>query len=252
MDSFFIDNVKAEKAIAMKRYQRFRKIADALRYVFEICVVLMLFAWISTRLPSTLCDIFRDFSSLFVSPRFMFVVGNAIILTLFAKSGQFSGENSGTGNFSGTELYDEFVKNSVSRDKIAPEISSPVPEITINEEASPPSVKEEMKVYEDKQILMEENCSKIISNSNPEIDIGTVPSNNVAVTAKQSKKYQRSQSEKTKQKEKPKQKELRRWKTERSREEEMSNEEFNRTIEAFIAKQVKFIREESMAIVTQN
>ncbi|KAL5708691.1 hypothetical protein ACHQM5_019457 [Ranunculus cassubicifolius] len=154
---FFTDNVKAEKSIAMKKYQRFRKIADALRYVFEICVVLMLFAWISTRLPSTLCDIFRDFSSLFVSPRFMFVVGNAIILTLFAKSGQFSGENSGTGNFSGTELYDEFVKNSVSRDKIAPEISSPVPEIAINEvheEASPPSAKEEIKVYEDKQILM--------------------------------------------------------------------------------------------------
>ena len=49
---------------------------------------------------------------------------------------------------------------------------------------------------------------------------------------------------------------LRRSETEKAREslyphDRLSNEEFRRTVEAFIAKQMRFLREESLAIIVQ-
>ncbi|PIA55814.1 hypothetical protein AQUCO_00700261v1 [Aquilegia coerulea] len=263
MDSgLFIDNVKVEKANAMKKYNRLKKIADLFRF-FEICVVLILLSWFSTRLPVTFrifSDYFRYIYVVVVSPCFVFLLGNIIILTLFLKSGQF-GQNS-TGSCSGTDLYDEFVKNSSNRDKIRSDISSPVPEVKIStpvpevvvEEKESSAPAPEIVVYQDKQIQSEEQ---------------KVTNTHLETTKDETKKiYRRTQSENLKQHEKPK-RDLRRTKTEKSSsssssnsrenekeesnvvEEELSNEEFQRRIEAFIAKQVKFLREESMAIVPQ-
>ncbi|ONI02471.1 hypothetical protein PRUPE_6G200500 [Prunus persica] len=51
---------------------------------------------------------FQDISGFVVSPRFVFVVGNIIVIILLVKSGKFSGKDSSTG----ADLYDEFVHNS--------------------------------------------------------------------------------------------------------------------------------------------
>lgn len=238
-NSFFFDNVKAEKAHAMMRYQRLRRTAGLFRYFFEICLVLSLMLWLSPKLPLTFTifsDYIRHICLLLKSPRFMFVIGNAIILTLFAKSGQVSGDNNGS------DLYDEFVRNSSRMEKIRHEnaniISSPVPEVEhIQEVAVSVTAPIAPVVYEDKEIV---SVKKQEPNATAKL-----------VLESPAKKYERSRSENMKKVEKPK-KVYRRSKTIKSRAEEMSNEEFNRTIEEFIAKQVRFIREESMAIVAQS
>ncbi|OVA06213.1 protein of unknown function DUF4408 [Macleaya cordata] len=247
MDLFEIDNVKAEKANAMRRYRRLRKIANLFRF-FEICLVLMFLSWFSTQLPTALRisgDYFQNLSVFIVSPKFVFLVGNAIILTLFAKSGKFPGQNS-TSSGSGTDLYDEFIKNSESSQRIGTDVSLSL------------STPEEV-VFHDKQTVYEE--SSVMNTHTPDI---------ATVTAATDKKiYRRTQSENLNHaiSEKPTVRELRRSETEKCRkvenprkksekvsgfEEEMSNDEFRRKIEEFIAKQMRFHREESMAIVLQN
>ncbi|KAF8405262.1 hypothetical protein HHK36_010163 [Tetracentron sinense] len=245
MDSFETDNVKVEKANAMLRYRRLRKFANLLRLV-EVCVVLILLSWLSARLPIAVKisgDYFRDLFDVLVSPRFVFLVGNAIVITLFAKSGQFSSPNT-TGNNAGSDFYGEFVENKVKHDKFrtdGPASASELAEI----------------VYEDKQIVCEENT---VTPSYP--DIVTTVTN----TAPDTKIYRRSQSENLKREmyEKFQRSETEKcWKimnhgeypAEMSYREDtntMSNEEFRRKIEGFIARQVRFHREESLAIVLPN
>ncbi|KAK7309308.1 hypothetical protein RJT34_05928 [Clitoria ternatea] len=81
-----------------------------------------------------------------------------------------------------------------------------------------------------------------------------------SAVADSGKVYHRSQSEKLKEKgdggNTMARRELRRSETEKAREnsypqDKLSNEEFQRTIEAFIAKQMRFLREESLAIFVQ-
>ncbi|KAF5199807.1 hypothetical protein FRX31_010606 [Thalictrum thalictroides] len=111
-----------------------------------------------------------------------------------------------------------------------------------------------MIVFEDK-----ETVSEVISVTVP-VPRDSPPRS--PRTSKPRKSYRRTQSENVKHEilEKP-EKELRRSETEKCRtfdrkksvgENELSNEEFQRTIEAFIAKQAMFRWEESMAIVLQN
>ncbi|XP_042499161.1 uncharacterized protein LOC122077313 [Macadamia integrifolia] len=245
MDCFDFDNIKAEKSKAMQRYLRLRKMANLFRCV-EVCIALLLLFWFSTRLPVAVRisgEYFRDLCLFLVSPRFVFLAGNAIILTLFAKSGQFSAlglspNTSGTG-----DLYDEFIKNNTDNQ------SRQNPQVDDN---SAPTPAPEELVYEDKEIVHGEEKVNTITNA-----------------------YRRSQSEnlnpklKTDSGEKPHRK-LRQSETEKcwvigrdaeepstvalysNGEDDMSNEEFQRTIEAFIARQQKFQREEFLAMVLQN
>ncbi|PON65148.1 tRNA-methyltransferase non-catalytic subunit trm6MTase subunit [Parasponia andersonii] len=119
MDSFNFYNIKAEKANAILRYNQLRKIANLFRFV-EILVVIVLISRLSFHVPVAVKNsggFFRDFSGILSSPRFVFVLGNVIVITLFAKSGQFSGRDSGK-KFPGYDLYDEFVKNSEKNQKV--------------------------------------------------------------------------------------------------------------------------------------
>ncbi|KAF6166695.1 hypothetical protein GIB67_005557 [Kingdonia uniflora] len=220
--SFNFDNVKAEKTQAMLRYNRLRKIGNLFRLI-ELFVALFLFSWFTFRLPFAFkisTDYFRQLYIVLFSPRFVFFVGNLIVVTLFVKSGQFSGQ--GSNSAGGSDLYDEFVMNRVHRHNVA--VETPV--------------------FQDKEIVCEAVDTVVVDR----------------------KVFRRSQSEDMKKSfcvEKPK-RELRRAETEVRRkvdvsdecvsdsDEEMSNEEFQRKIEAFIAKQVKFHRQESMAIVELN
>ncbi|OVA08751.1 hypothetical protein BVC80_551g57 [Macleaya cordata] len=257
MDSFDIDNVKLEKANAMKRYNRLQKIGNFFR-IFEVCVALILFSWFSTRLPTAVQiseKYFRDLCVIVVSPRFVFFLGNAIILTLFVKSGKFSGDESAPNN-DGNHLYDEFVKKSETKQRNCTDISPPPPYVAAQEEI----------VYQDKQTVYEENTVPAHTYKPTVTDHSST--NTSRTTTEEPKIYRRSQSDISKPQVNGKpRRELRRSETEKCRkfdtpageetaemsysEKVMSNEEFRRTIEEFIAKQVKFHREESMAIVLQ-
>ncbi|KAG2705673.1 hypothetical protein I3760_05G067300 [Carya illinoinensis] len=114
MDSFNFYSIKAEKANAlMLRHRQLQKIANLCR-VIEVCVVLVLISRLSMQLALAVKNstgYFRDVKLVLLSPRFVFFVGNVIIITLFAKSGQFSARDSTT-KTSGFDLYEEFIKKS--------------------------------------------------------------------------------------------------------------------------------------------
>ncbi|KAI3890883.1 hypothetical protein MKX03_029618 [Papaver bracteatum] len=259
----FVDNVKMEKANAMKRYDQLQKIGNFLR-IFEICVVLVLVSWFSTRLPNVIQVLgyyFQKFCIILVSPRFVFFLGNAIILTLFIKSGKISSNDESTVNGGGDHIYDEFIKKSNETNQ----------KIQKNIHFSP---KEEI-VYEDKQTVYEEKKNYAVPSSDTTYVSSTAMNTNTKTTKKMNKskdtKFRRTRSGIPKgvsTNDNPINKsELRRSVTEKCRrtnppvvveeseevdyEQEMSNEEFQRTIEEFIAKQRLFRREESMAIVLQ-
>ncbi|KAI3989227.1 hypothetical protein MKX01_033263 [Papaver californicum] len=257
----FVDNVKMEKTNAMKRYDQLQKIGNLFR-IFEICVVLVLVSWFSTRLPNVIQILekyFREFCIILVSPRFVFFLGNAIILTLFIKSGKISSNDESTVNSGGDHIYEEFIKKSNETNQ----------KIQKNINFSP---KEDI-VFEDKQTVYEEKKNYTVPSS--DTSSTAMKTNSTKTTKKMSKskdtKFRRTQSGIPKgvsTNENPINKsELRRSATEKCRrpnppivveesvevdyEQEMSNEEFQRTIEEFIEKQRLFRREESMAIVLQ-
>ncbi|XP_052196141.1 uncharacterized protein LOC127803741 [Diospyros lotus] len=244
MNAFDFDNVTAEKAKAMLRYNRLQTVAKLFRFV-EICLGLVLLSWISARLPFAVRISGLFFQQLFavvVSPLFIFLVGNAIVLTLLFKSGKLSGQTP-TDNNADIDLYEELIKNRESEDIYGPLKVPPVPE-------------PEQIVYQEKEVISEVNTV-------------TLDSNHVAVVAAKvsdGKPYRRSQSESLKREipEKLRAK-LRRSETEKCRKvvgcgqlppetvclvDQLSSEEFQRAVEEFIAKQVKFHQEEKLAIVT--
>ncbi|KAM7520166.1 hypothetical protein LguiB_019128 [Lonicera macranthoides] len=238
MDTFEFDNVKVEKAKAIQRYNRLRNIAKLFRLI-EFCLALIFLSWISAHLPLAVRisgEYFRILLSLVVSPLFIFLLCNAIVIALLANSGQFS--------YGEPHLFEDFVIHSETNVNFTLE-SSPVPET-------------ETIVYEDKNII----CGVKKSNTIPSEDKIEVTDDTVF----NRKVLRRSQSENVKIVSSEKQRvKLRRSETEKCEKyfrcgdeispeavemvEELSNEEFNGMIEAFIAKQVKFHQEEKFAIV---
>ncbi|KAK9287366.1 hypothetical protein L1049_015783 [Liquidambar formosana] len=206
MDSFHVNTVKFEKAHANLRHRNLRKITGLFR-VIEICVILILISRLSLKVST---EYFRDLSIILISPRFVFVIGNAIVITLFVKSGQFSAKD-GKGKDSETDLYEEFIKKSEKGQKIAhaeieKQIKPSILEDPAGVEGTNNSV--EMKIYRSQsENLKHDKC-------------------------KQARHVlRRSATEKLEEKHS-------------YPEDGMSNEEFRQTIEAFIARQQRFRREE--------
>ncbi|KAH7651125.1 hypothetical protein IHE45_20G037100 [Dioscorea alata] len=213
-----IDPVKAEKETAIKRYRRIRTIRRLFRCL-EACVAILIISWSSARLPAAAKlsgDLLRSAAAILLSPRFVFLLGNAIVLVLFAKSGNLSTSPTSTASspLSG-DLYDDFLETRGSYP------ISPLEEANV-------------VVYEDKAVCVE---TKI--------------------------EYRRTISEKMEKKQSPV--ELRRSETDLGRKPTEIREnapapapaavvedddEFRKTIEAFIERQLKFHREESMTIVS--
>lgn len=113
-------------------------------------------------------------------------------------------------------------------------------------------------VYQDKEIVSETNSTDRTFQKKADIHASKDTVSEAGLDSDFPKVYRRTQSEKLKE-ESPEQmqQKLRRLETENRRQsmypqDKLSNEEFQRTIEAFIAKQMRFLREESLAIVIQN
>ncbi|KAG9449704.1 hypothetical protein H6P81_009669 [Aristolochia fimbriata] len=251
MESFEIDPVKAEKAMAMRRYRRIQKLANIFRCV-EVFVGLVFLTWISFRLPIAIKisgDISRQLLNLIVSPRFVFLLGNAIIITLVAKSGQFSGNGSSGCSTSASDLYEEFLKNSES---------SRGAKVRTDQE-------EEEVVYQDKAVCAESRREGTAGAAAASGSFGT-SSCTVLPNKRESPRKRRSERVAAfAETRKPAEVEYRcgaaetRVVEEKCGEEEescfkteMSNEEFRLAVEAFIAKQQRFQRQESMAIVVHD
>ncbi|KAI3669578.1 hypothetical protein L6452_40826 [Arctium lappa] len=254
MDIFDIHNVKVEKANATLHYRRFRKIARLFRLV-ELFLAVVLLSWISSRLPFLIKisgEYFRQLLSIIVSPLFIFLVGNVIVLTLVVKSGQLTGNPSTVGN-DGSDLYEEIV-NNVSEDV-------------------PPVLEQKEIVYQDKRIISEVNTKPIPGNccNENEIEVRNKLTAD-SIPDLDPKIYRRSQSENLMKREcfleldklcgklKRSETEVGRRKVDTPAEveavenvvDELSNEEFQRRIEGFIARQVRFHQEEKLAIVPHN
>ncbi|KAG2329385.1 hypothetical protein Bca4012_021052 [Brassica carinata] len=245
MDSISFYNVKAQKAKAMHRFQSI----GFLFRITEICLALLLLFWISSSLPFAARisgEFLRRLAYVVSSPLFMFVLGNSIVVALLTtKSAVFSA----AGNGGEADVYDAFVRSVESRPNC-----SDVTDLT--------------EGTTDKQMIDTETDS----NSNPTVardDHVTIEPEKESVTVTDlskdtppptTKVYRRSKSEKQRP-DTVKKPYLRRSETEKCREtvepceevpfpeDNLTNEEFQKTIEAFIAKQLIFRRRESLAVV---
>ncbi|XVE93666.1 hypothetical protein REPUB_Repub01dG0213800 [Reevesia pubescens] len=230
MDTF---DVKLEKRNAILKHRQLCKIANLFRFV-EVCVVLVLISRFTTQLPLAVKnsgEYFRGLSVVLVSPRFVFIVGNAIVITLFAKAGQFSAQDSS----SGTDLYEEFVEKS---------------------EKSQAIHRYEIEYREKQSIKTTVDEEKIVTHN--------------VNTSKGTKNYRRSQSENLKKVNSNKAcQQLGRLEPEKYRKDDhsddqkmvksssypedgLSSEQFRNTVEAFIARQKKLLREEEYSVILKD
>ncbi|KAL1217036.1 hypothetical protein V5N11_021386 [Cardamine amara subsp. amara] len=251
MDSIDFDNVKAEKAKALRRFNRFRRIGRFFRAA-EICVALLFICWTFTRLPFAVQisgAFLRRIAGVISTPLFVFLLGNSIVVVLLTKS---SDQKTAAASSAETEIYQAFVRSVENR-------SMPSDEDLTDE-----------VVYDDKQVIVTDlnsnsnsNSNQIVDENNEEIDSDTYTVTDQLkvygrsksdVSAKQSpemvmkRSLQRSETEKCREIEKKEEEK----KKKKYPEDKLSNEEFQKTIEAFIAKQLMFRRQESLAVVVHN
>ncbi|KAF8101431.1 hypothetical protein N665_0205s0025 [Sinapis alba] len=232
MDSINFDNVKAEKAKALRRYNRFRSIGRFFRAA-EVCVAILFILWTFTRLPFVVQisgEFLRRIAGVISTPLFVFILGNCIVVALFTKS---SVEEENRGSNAETEIYEALVVRSK------------------------PS--EEEMVYEDKEVIVVMTDSSINNNKHDH----HATSDTCSVSDEPNKKeYGRSKSSSPHDHMLlfPKPSSLHRSESDKCMrfeddnnnnyaEDNLSNEEFQKTIEAFIAKQLMFRRQESLALV---
>ncbi|KAJ0236597.1 Uncharacterized protein HA466_0258750 [Hirschfeldia incana] len=256
MDSINFDNVKAEKAKALRRYNRFRRIGRFFRAA-EVCVAVLFVLWTFTRLPFAL-QISREFLSriaaVISTPLFVFILGNCIVVALLTKSSVEENRGSSSSNAE-TEIYEALVRSKPSDEE----------ELLAEEEI----------VYDDKEVIvLTEDSSNHIPHASLEMDSDT------SYVTEEPKEYGRSKSDVCLKQRRSSGDDdhmvviptpsLHRSETEKcirtdddinnndnnkswednyEEEDNLSNEEFQKTIEAFIAKQLMFRRQESLAVV---
>ncbi|XP_006365122.1 uncharacterized protein [Solanum tuberosum] len=225
-------NIKVEKANAMLRYKKRQRVTTLFRFI-EFCIFFAIISRFSTQLPLNFNlskDCFKGLGVTLISPRFVFVLGNIIVIILFLISGQSSGS---TNNVK-IDMYDEFKqKCSMNKDTYCEQSKKQRKQSIAVEEAYCEQSKKQRK-------LLERQLEKKIHRSHSD--------NSLSI----------SHDEK-----KPRKK-LTRSATVRSRkvintdsvkpttsypEDEMSNDEFRKTVENFIARQQRFLRDQEFSAV---
>ncbi|KAL2552799.1 hypothetical protein Fot_06418 [Forsythia ovata] len=240
MDALNFENGKVEKSYTVSRFHHLRNITKLFR-IIDFRFLLIFLTWASTHVPFVVRisgEYFRQLMTIVISPLFIFIISNIIVLTLLFQSGFLFPQCSQINNETKGDLYEGFIINSDYCTNLAHEIPFLVHE-------------QEDIVYQDKQTIFEEK--KVGQNMK---------------FVEGLKVHRRSQSESSKKKKSLEvdnfMNQLRRSKTEKCWKvinsgktpaetvfvvDEMSNEEFQRAIEDFIAKQIKFHREEKLSVV---
>ncbi|KAG6651744.1 hypothetical protein CIPAW_06G133900 [Carya illinoinensis] len=222
MDSINFYKIKVEKAKALSRHRQLQKIANLCR-VIEVCIVLVLISRFSMQLPLAVKNssgYFHEVKVVLVSPRFVFVIGNVIIFTLFAKSGQFSARDSAA-KTTGFDLYEEFIKNSEKKQRIHPDMTPYVGKLSVSDESTFKDYRRIQSFSQNSNSGLCEKSIRVLRRSETQkCSKTTGPSDEVM--AKSS-----------------------------CPEDEISNEEFQLKVEAFITQQQKFRKEEECHRITQ-
>lgn len=227
MESYEIDVIKMEKLKAMRRYRTFQKIATLVR-TLQIFVAIMIVSWsissVWAYMPAAVefaGKFIRRISSLFFNPHFAFVLGNVIVITLFAKS---TDRTSSCENFAGDVLSGDVPVEERESEKE----NSVADDVAVNETVTVPDEEEEER----------ESERKTYERTRSSLEMVIVDEN-----------------------EKNTKKELRRSETEPRREignlesttahemDGLSNDELRRKVEAFIEQQQRLFREESKSVV---
>ncbi|KAK8937744.1 hypothetical protein KSP40_PGU008935 [Platanthera guangdongensis] len=212
----------AEKKTATRRLLRFQQIGHLLRCL-EVAGAFLLLSYSSSYVPAVARnsgEILRRAAAVLISPSFVFLLGNAIVLVLFAKSGQIV---SSTESETAAGVSDTDGSGNICRDLSYP---------------PPPHLKEaEEVVYEDKAVCVEIRASGLIQSEDLEAigdETKMLPTGEEIVVgdrenppAQQMKAQDRQDGE-----------------------GDEDAEQFRRTIEEFIAKQQRFQRQESLTVVT--
>lgn len=145
----------------------------------------------------------------------MFLIGNGIVITLFVKSGWLSVKNNTTGNKSSSDFCAEYVEKSVGEYQRREDTVTPDTDRNYTER----------KMYRSQSENLNRGIEKQSINRGGE---------------KQRKQLRRSATEKL-----PDITPV----VSSYAEEEMNGEEFRRTVEAFIARQQKFLRDEELSTI---
>lgn len=206
MDSFNVHGIRVGKANAIFRHNKLQKITTLFR-IMELCVFLIILSRFSIQLPLAFKlsgEYFRGLFVTLISPLFVFVIGNAIIVILFLKSGQLSAKDG---------VYDEYTencrKNNYDYQKQTNKIACRVYTTSCDHEERKihRSQSEKMKrmhteePHRELSRSMTERCRKSVNYDKKPVDTSCA-------------------------------------------KDAMSDEEFRRTIEDFIARQQRFLREE--------
>ncbi|XP_030523694.1 uncharacterized protein LOC115736243 [Rhodamnia argentea] len=236
METAGSDRKPEKRTTAFSSYFRFNVVLTAFR-LLELGLALFFLLRVSTRVPLAV-RLSYEYSFLLLGfvarPLFAFVLCNAIIVALLARACRFCAHRPAEDG-AVEELYEEIVKISESRAR----------------PALPPVREAEEVVYEDKEIISEVSTAARArggdagvfdfeeevpeEDGDEEEECRGVP---LPPEAEKRRRTERSGGE-------PRESSC------GSGDEEMSNEEFQRAIEAFIAKQLRFRREETSAIVLQ-
>ncbi|KAL0448315.1 UNVERIFIED_CONTAM: hypothetical protein Slati_1387900 [Sesamum latifolium] len=199
--------------------------------IMEIFLLLVFLTWASARLPFAVrisAEYLRQLVKVVVSPLFIFLLSNVILLTLFFKSPGDLIFPPQTAFQSITESHMEYF----------------CPEFIKDGGGSSPPAAEEIVTFQDKQTVLEVTKVNVHRRSQ---STSEMMSTNLEQDCNNScsscgKQLRRSETERRRRVEEVA--------TERAEVvDELSNEEFQRAIEAFIAKQIKFHEEEKLAIV---
>lgn len=210
MDSLSFDSIKMEKANAISKYRRVERITALFRFV-EILAVVIVVSRFSFSFPAQFAfpvkisgEYFRGISAAaLISPRSVFLLGNAIVLVLFFKSGRFPAKD-GEGT---ADLYDEYVEKCRKS--------------------------EEGKDFDDHRVygLCYDGSKKMSRSSSEKLERAAV------VGRERRRELARSMTDVCRSQRKA-------AAAVKAEAEEMSSEEFRRTVEAFIARQQRLLREE--------
>ncbi|KAK4417433.1 hypothetical protein Salat_2568900 [Sesamum alatum] len=208
--------------------------------IMEIFLLLVLLTWASARLPFAVrisAEYLRQLVKIVLSPLFIFLLSNVIVLTLFFKipgdlifPPQSTFQN--ISELAHMDFCREFMKDGGG--------------------SSPPA--EEIVTFQDKQTVLEVTKVKVHRRSQSsemlrrEMISTTLEQDNNNSCSSCGKQLQRSETDRRRRVEEV----VAAAESAAEVVDELSNEEFQRAIEAFIAKQIKFHEEEKLAIVLRH
>lgn len=223
MDSFHFHDIRVEKANAISRYRRIQRITTLVRFV-ELFVFLIIVSRFSAQFvlsSKKSGEYFRGISVALISPRFVFFLGNAIVLVLYLKSGRFSEKNGEKIN----DFYDEYVEKCRKNEQLCSK-----------EEKKASDTYKHGVCYEDRKLHRSnsENLERTIHGVARRRELKRSMTEGCRKSLDCGRKVEMAEDSSS------------------YPEDEMSSEEFRRTVEEFIARQQRFLREEEEVSVIES